>query len=172
MEAASDPRLDLYRSSDSLTMPVLGGATSPLPIVTPFEIMFVKAEAQLAGGDATAARATLEAAIESNMAWLGVDAADIATYVAALSATTDLELIMNEKYVAMFSTGESWTDWRRTGFPAISAPAGANLSDIPRRMPYPEGEYLYNGDNVPFPITSTPEVKFGVDPSHRLWWDM
>ena len=79
--------------------------------------MFVKAEAQLAGGDAISARATLEAAIESNMTWLGVDAADIATYVGALSTTTDLELIMNEKYVAMFSTGESWTDWRRTGFP-------------------------------------------------------
>jgi len=172
MEASSDPRLTLYRSADSLTMPVLGGATSPLPIVTPFEIMFVKAEAQLAGGDATSARATLEAAIESNMTWLGVDAADIATYVGALSTTTDLELIMNEKYVAMFSTGESWTDWRRTGFPALSAPDGANLSGMPRRMPYPEGEYLYNADNVPFPITSSPDVKFGVDASQRLWWDM
>jgi hypothetical protein len=172
MEASSDPRLTLYRSADSLTMPVLGGATSPLPIVTPFEIMFVKAEAQLAGGDATSARATLEAAIESNMTWLGVDAADIATYVGALSTTTDLELIMNEKYVAMFSTGESWTDWRRTGFPALSAPDGANLSGMPRRMPYPEGEYLYNAENVPFPITSTPDVKFGVDASTRLWWDM
>ena len=172
MEASSDPRLTLYRSADSLTMPVLGGATSPLPIVTPFEIMFVKAEAQLAGGDATSARATLEAAIESNMTWLGVDAADIATYVGALSTTTDLELIMNEKYVAMFSTGESWTDWRRTGFPALSAPDGANLSGMPRRMPYPEGEYLYNADNVPFPITSSPDVKFGVDASTRLWWDM
>ena len=150
----------------------MGGATSPLPIVTPFEIMFVKAEAQLAGGDATSARATLEAAIESNMTWLGVDAADIATYVGALSTTTDLELIMNEKYVAMFSTGESWTDWRRTGFPALSAPDGANLSGMPRRMPYPEGEYLYNADTVPFPITSSPDVKFGVDASTRLWWDM
>lgn len=172
MEASSDPRIDLYRSSDSLTMPVLGGATSPLPIVTPFEIMFVKAEAQLAGGDATAARTTLEAAIESNMTWLGVDAADIATYVAGLSATTDLELIMNEKYVAMFSTGESWTDWRRTGFPALSAPADANLSGMPRRMPYPEGEYLYNSANVPMPLTSTPDEKFGVASTYRLWWDM
>ena len=128
MEASSDPRINLYRSADSLTMPAYGDATSALPIVTPFEIMFVKAEAQLAGS-ASDARATLEAAIESHMTWLGVDAGDIATYVAALPATTDLELIMNEKYVAMFSSSESWTDWRRTGFPTLSAPADANLRE-------------------------------------------
>ena len=171
MEASSDPRINLYRSADSLTMPAYGDATSALPIVTPFEIMFVKAEAQLAGS-ASDARATLEAAIESHMAWLGVDAGDIATYVAALPATTDLELIMNEKYVAMFSSSESWTDWRRTGFPTLSAPADANLSGLPRRMPYPEGEYLYNADNVPMPLTSSPDDKFGVTTTYRLWWDM
>lgn len=171
MEASSDPRINLYRSTDSLTMPAYGDATSALPIVTPFEIMFVKAEAQLAGS-ASDARATLEAAIESHMTWLGVDAGDIATYVAALPATTDLELIMNEKYVAMFSSSESWTDWRRTGFPTLSAPADANLSGLPRRMPYPEGEYLYNADNVPMPLTSTPDDKFGVTTTYRLWWDM
>ena len=171
MEASSDPRINLYRSADSLTMPAYGDATSALPIVTPFEIMFVKAEAQLAGS-ASDARATLEAAIESHMTWLGVDAGDIATYVAALPATTDLELIMNEKYVAMFSSSESWTDWRRTGFPTLSAPADANLSGMPRRMPYPEGEYLYNADNVPMPLTSSPDDKFGVTSTYRLWWDM
>ena len=172
MEASSDPRINFYRSADSLTLPSYGAATSDLPLVTPFELYFIKAEAEMNSGDATAARASLEDAIESHMTWLGVDAASTTAYIDSLSSTTDLELIMNEKYVAMFTSTESWTDWRRTGFPAISAPAGANISDIPRRMPYPEGEYLYNGDNVPFPITSTPEVKFGVDPSHRLWWDM
>ena len=171
MEASSDPRINLYRSADSLTMPAYGDATSALPIVTPFEIMFVKAEAQLAGS-ASDARATLEAAIESHMTWLGVDAGDIQAYVAALPATTDLELIMNEKYVAMFSSSESWTDWRRTGFPTLSAPADANLSGMPRRMPYPEGEYLYNNDNVPMPLDATPDDKFGVTSTYRLWWDM
>lgn len=171
MTASSDPRIDYYRSADSLELPAYGSATSALPIVTPFELYFIKAEAQMVGGDATSARASLEDAIESHMTWLGVDAADIATYVAALPATTDLELIMNEKYVAMFTSTESWTDWRRTGYPSISAPADANLSDIPRRMPYPEGEYLYNADNVPMPITATPDDKFGVTTTYRLWWD-
>ena len=171
MTASSDPRIDYYRSADSLELPAYGSATSALPIVTPFELYFIKAEAQMVANDAAGARASLEDAIESHMTWLGVDATDIATYVAALPATTDLELIMNEKYVAMFTSTESWTDWRRTGYPSISAPAGANLSDIPRRMPYPEGEYLYNADNVPMPLTADPDDKFGVTTTYRLWWD-
>lgn len=171
MTASSDPRIDFYRSADSLELPAYGSATSALPIVTPFELYFIKAEAQMVGGDATGARESLEDAIESHMTWLGVDATDMATYVAALPATTDLELIMNEKYVAMFTSTESWTDWRRTGYPSISAPAGANLSDIPRRMPYPEGEYLYNADNVPMPLSADPDDKFGVTTTYRLWWD-
>jgi len=125
----------------------------------------------LASGDASGARASLEAAIQSNMDYLGVDAAASAAYIAALSATTDLELIMNEKYVAMYTHVEAWTDWRRTGFPAISAPADANLSAIPRRMPYPEGEYLYNSANVPMPLSATPDEKFGASSTYRLWWD-
>jgi hypothetical protein len=105
------------------------------------------------------------------MDYLGVDAAASAAYIAALSATTDLELIMNEKYVAMYTHVEAWTDWRRTGFPSIPAPADANLSAIPRRMPYPEGEYLYNSANVPMPLSATPDEKFGASSTFRLWWD-
>ena len=172
MEASSDPRISFYRSADSLTLPSYGAATSDLPLVTPFELYFIKAEAEMNSGDATSARASLEDAIESHMTWLGVDAASTTAYIDSLSATTDLELIMNEKYVAMFTSTESWTDWRRTGFPTLTAPADANLSDIPRRMPYPEGEYLYNSANVPMPLTSTPDEKFGVTSTYRLWWDM
>ena len=172
MEASNDPRISFYRSADSLTLPSYGAATSDLPLVTPFELYFIKAEAEMNSGDATSARASLEDAIESHMTWLGVDAASTTAYIDSLSATTDLELIMNEKYVAMFTSTESWTDWRRTGFPTLTAPADANLSDIPRRMPYPEGEYLYNSANVPMPLTSTPDEKFGVASTYRLWWDM
>ena len=173
MDSASDPRIPLYRSADSLFMPFYGSATSVLPIVTPFEVLFIKAEAQVAT-DANAARTTLEAAIRSHMGWMSIDTAAISAYIAALPATTDEELIMNEKYVAMFTSSESWTDWRRTGYPNISAPDGANLAGIPRRMPYPEGEYLYNSENVPMPLTSTPDEKFGTDAAgtYRLWWDM
>ncbi len=171
MRAKNDPRLTVYRSSDSAYLPFYGAATAKLPIITNHEVLFIKAEALQRAGQTADARSALEDAILSNMTYLGVSATDAASYVAALPATTNLELIMNEKYVAMFTHVEAWTDWRRTGYPAISAPSGANLSDVPRRMPYPQSEYLYNSANVPMPLTSTPDEKFGVEPTYRVWWD-
>jgi hypothetical protein len=51
----------------------------------------------------------------------------------------------------MFSQGaESWTDWRRTGIPAITPSMGNILNDqIPVRFPYPESEFSFNAGNVP-----------------------
>tara|TARA_Y100000385_G_C13078214_1_gene632516 strand:+ start:541 stop:1881 length:1341 start_codon:yes stop_codon:yes gene_type:complete len=171
MTASSDPRIPFYRSADSMHLPSYGSATSELLLMTAFEVLFIKAEAQMSNGDASGARTSLEAAIDGHMTWLGVHDTLITAYVAALPANTDEELIMNEKYVAMFTSAEAWTDWRRTGFPNISAPSGANVSDIPRRMPYPEAEYLYNAANVPMPMDASLEEKFGVDATYRLWWD-
>jgi hypothetical protein len=171
MRASNDPRVSAYRSADSAYMPFYGAATAKLPIITDYELMFIKAEAQYRAGLTTDARSSLEAAVAANMAYVGVSATDAAAYVAAMPSSTTLELIMNEKYVAMYTHVESWTDWRRTGFPALSAPSGANLSEVPRRMPYPEGEYLYNANNVPMPIGATPAEKFGVAETYRLWWD-
>jgi hypothetical protein len=171
MRASNDPRVSAYRSADSAYMPFYGAATAKLPIITDYELMFIKAEAQYRAGLTTDARSSLEAAVAANMAYVGVSATDAAAYVAAMPSSTTLELIMNEKYVAMYTHVESWTEWRRTGFPALSAPSGANLSEVPRRMPYPEGEYLYNANNVPMPIGATPAEKFGVAETYRLWWD-
>lgn len=162
----SDPRVPFYRSesgTDSLlAIPYWGAVNAPLPIMTYFELKFIEAEATFYnGGDA---RPALEAAIASNMDQLGVAGADRDAYIAALPATTDLELIMTEKYVAMFTQYETWTDWRRTGFPAIDVFPDANLNEIPRRLPYAESERLYN-DNF---INLTLPANF----VQRLWWDV
>jgi len=62
---------------------------------------------------------------------------------------SDLQKIMIQKYIAMFSSIESWTDYRRTGIPQLvpnvngdhnQNPGGA----IPRRFNYPQTERLYN----------------------------
>lgn len=172
MANMSDPRIDLYKdASDSTLMVFWGGsATSPQPWMTNFELLFIRAEAeQRSGVDPTA---TLVAAISENMDFVGVAAADRDAYVAGI-AGADLQKVMEEKYVAMFSQSESWTDWRRTGFPALSVYPDANLGEIPRRLPYPQDEYLYNASNVPMPLTSTPDEKFGTDAArtYALWWD-
>ena len=132
---------------------------------------YILAEAQLASGDASAARASLEAAIQSNMDHVGVDAAASAAYIAALPATTDLELIMNEKYVAMYTHVEAWTDWRRTGYPRFLLLQMRICRPSHVVCPILRGEYLYNAANVPMPLSATPDEKFGASSTYRLWWD-
>lgn len=171
MRESNDPRVAVYRSADSAYLPFYGSATASLPIIMDFELLFIKAEAKFALGEVADARTALEAAIAANMAYVGVSSTDAQAYAAGLPAATTEDLIMTEKYFAMFTHVEAWTDWRRTDIPALSAPVGASLTEVPRRMPYPESEYLYNSSNVPMPLTSTPAEKFGVDPTYRLWWD-
>ncbi len=79
----------------------------------------------------------------------GVSPADIATYLGQASVdpgTITLELIMNQKYIALFLEHETFTDWRRTGFPTLTPNNG---SVVPRRFPIPQSERNLNGANVP-----------------------
>jgi hypothetical protein len=162
MEGKSDPRTSFYRSSDSINIPVYGSQTSPLNFMTYAELKFIEAEAQQRQGSGSVG-ATLAAAVQANMEAVGVSSSDITTYVATLPGSPSLEDVMTEKYVAMFTHVEAWTDWRRTNFPAISVFPGAQLSEIPRRLPYPEVERLYNNNFINFQ---------GNDAFlTRHWWD-
>jgi len=77
-------------------------------------------------------------------------------------ATISLQKIIEHKYLSSFLQIETWTDWRRTGFPVLQRATGAVTDEIPRRLPYPNDERIYNGDNYPAGITITT----------RLWWDV
>ncbi|MCV6631367.1 MAG: SusD/RagB family nutrient-binding outer membrane lipoprotein [Flavobacteriaceae bacterium] len=121
---------------------------SPSPLISFWEVKFLEAEAlALTGGDATDA---LKKAIEANMEYLGISSGDIDTYKATIT-TADIETIIIEKYKAMYGSNpiQAWNDYRRTGYPAITANAqGANGSNpsgvVPRRFLYPDSERLSN----------------------------
>ena len=51
MDSTADPRVAFYRSSDLWSIPSLGAATAHLPVLTAFELQFIKAEAQFRSGD-------------------------------------------------------------------------------------------------------------------------
>ena len=72
---------------------------------------------------------------------------------------------MTQKYIAMYNQSESWTDWRRTAFPKLTAVTG---TEIPRRWLYPQSERLYNGANLAATgyIVSNPNWIFS-----KMWWD-
>ena len=165
-----DPRKSLYMASDGTNDIYYTGPdglfwssyTSPLPLISYTEQLFLEAEAQLRNGDAGSAETTLADAVVANMEQLGIAEADYAAYVAdrgsfgGLSTDAErLERIIEEKYVALYAQGmvEIWTDYRRTGYPALTPnPNGVNGVNpsgvIPRRWIYPNDEKFSNTENV------------------------
>lgn len=133
---------DLYWTQDNAAVPMISFA----------ELKFIEAEALLAtGADATAA---LEEAIGANMAQLGLSGDEVTAYIAANNDAT-LENIMTQAYIAYYGQAfnSSWTNWRRTGVPSLTASPDASLSfspsgTIPVRYLYVESETQTNSDNV------------------------
>ncbi|MEY4144609.1 MAG: hypothetical protein RLZZ335_461 [Bacteroidota bacterium] len=161
MEGKNDPRISLYRSADSSEMPAYGSETSPLNLMTYAELKFIEAEVRQR--QSSGAGAALRDAVDANMSSLGVSSGAATTYLNGLSANPTLEQVMNEKYVAMFTHVEAWTDWRRTNFPALTVYPGAQFTEIPRRLPYPQNERLYNKNFI--------DLQGADGFLQRLWWD-
>lgn len=61
-----------------------------------------------------------------------------------------LELLMSQKWVALWMTPEFWFDWRRTGLPDLSVNIveGSNGNKIPVRLVYGTKEYVVNESNT------------------------
>jgi hypothetical protein len=135
-------------------------------LITYAEDAFIEAEANVRLNNMAAARTAFINAVTASLQQYGVSATAITAYLAQASVVPatgiTLERIMEQKYIHLFTNPESWTDWRRTGFPALTAIAGAN---IPRRLPLPINERLYNLPNYPTGGNTTAWM-FG-----RMWWD-
>lgn len=163
---AGDPRAGVYFLDDGNLLRFADDALfwgrneSPLPLISYTEVKFIESEALLMTGNVTGAEEALAEAILSNMHQVGLDSASasVTGYVglnAVLSSIAgtqnQLDKLIEEKYKALFVQGmvESWSDYRRTGFPSfIVAEPGANLTIVPRRLPYPQSERLTNEANV------------------------
>lgn len=92
-----------------------------------------------------------------------------------IDATTagNLKVIAEEKWVSLFlNPFDSYSEWRRTKIPALSAPSGTfNGGVIPARYKYPDDEVKFNTTNYNAGIISglTP----GVDSNKsKVWWDL
>ena len=170
MITANDPRYGVYIDTADVYWgtgyigPYFGADNSPIFFFTYAEQKFIEAEAYQRLGDTTNAQLALTDAVHASMAQYGVAAADDSTYIANnvdyANSTNRLGLIMNEKYVAQFPQIESWNDWRRTGYPALTVNPGV-LPQIPRRYIYPTQER----ENNPH----CPQGSTLLNPP--LWWD-
>lgn len=144
--------------------------TAPVCLMTYSELLFILAEATLAGtytGGLTADE-YLEMAITASFGQYDLEMST--GYMAG--KTADKATILTEKWKALFGQGiEAWTEYRRTGFPILpgSSPQAIfeNNGRVPTRLRYPESEYSLNGANV----AAGAALNGGADDKLTpLWW--
>lgn len=136
------------------TPPFTYSGAAPQRILTFAEYNFIRAEAALMGAPGSA-QAFFQAGITAAMQEVGVSAGQIADYLAANgtltgSTSNQLRQIIEEKYVASFGVPvEPWSDYRRTGYPALNIPTNAinGVTAVPRTLFYAQSEIDLNPNN-------------------------
>ncbi|MCX6275728.1 MAG: SusD/RagB family nutrient-binding outer membrane lipoprotein [Bacteroidetes bacterium] len=172
MISKNDPRYGVFIDTADVYWgtgyigPYFAAPDAPIALFSYAEQKFIEAEAKLRTGDDAGAQTALGEAISASMDKAGVATADDAAYQLANVSWTGtfdnkLATIMYEKYIALFTQPEAWTDWRRTGYPVLTPNPSGVISGIPRRFIYPNSERLYN--------SNCPQSSNLLTP--RLWWD-
>jgi hypothetical protein len=180
LKSISDPRLPFYalqnqdgeylgsakNESNTNTSdwgPYAGTAgETDLPLVTYFEAKFIEAEANLRLGNTDEAATTYNDAVKASVLKVtgAPDPAFEALYADEDGASITLEKIMTQKYIAMFTQPEAWTDWRRTNLPALEPNPDGEVDGVPRRFPTCRSERNYNINAIVVSNILTP-----------VWWD-
>lgn len=139
---------------------------APVRMLTYAEYNFIRAEAALYGAPGDA-QTFFQEGIRASMSTARVSTAATDAYILAngsLTGTTEekLKRIITEKYIANYGVVmEPWTDWRRTGYPAINKVSNAVIADIPRSLLYPQSEIDLN--------PNAPKQKGSM--TERVFWD-
>jgi hypothetical protein len=141
---------------------------SPLSWMTFAELKFIEAEAYAWKSNYTKASDALKVAVKANMSKIGVPIDSINNFVLRLGDLPNnfeaaQKIIIEQKYIANFLSLENWNDYRRTGYPRVSASDIDNPTheNIPLRFMYSSDVRLNNSENMPV-------VDWLKD---RLWWD-
>jgi len=118
-------------------------------MITYREMQFIIAEADVRAnaGMTQAGYDAMLNGIKASFVRLGLGDTEYDAYIAngsvpALGSVT-LEDVMTQKYIAMFVQPEVYSDWRRTGIPALTPVSG---SAVPVRWHYSSDEYLFNSN--------------------------
>jgi hypothetical protein len=146
----------------------LGSANSSpqsgIQLMTYAELNFINSEIALLGGDASGAATSYNTGVAESVTAITGSAPSgswAATYANETGGSISLSKIMTQKYIALFLNPEAFSDWRRTGFPALSLNPGAVTTTVPRRLLYPETELERNAAHCPSLVRVTDQV----------WWD-
>jgi hypothetical protein len=178
LKGLSDPRLPFYADSTGSVMQgaPMNNPSAPaanvgpyvtanahLPIVSFAEAKFMEAECWLRAGNPASAALAHNDGVKASM--IDVTGAPNPAYETAnaseTAATINLNKVMTQKYLALFTQCESWTDWRRTAIPNLLPNPIGVVSGIPRILPTSRDERLYNphATNIANLLT-------------HVWWDL
>lgn len=142
--------------------------TAPGYFLSYTQLQFLMAEAAqrglIAGDAAMYYNNAVTASFEAN--GVGADAAD---YLAQATVAYDgsLQRIGEQEWVALFCQGvEAWTEWRRTGFPALTPAIEGVINQIPSRYTYPSIEQSVNKANYAAAVAQQGEDKLTT----KVWW--
>ena len=148
--------------------------TTPSILMAYSEVLFDEAEAAARGWAPGDPASLYNAAIQASMQYNGIPDNVTAAYVAsprvAYSASTGLQQIALQRWIALFSEGtEAYSEWRRTGVPDLQpGPAAITTPHIvARRLTYPVSEQSFNNAALQAAITA----QGGALLSSRVWWD-
>lgn len=182
LKGMSDPRLPFFAATapngsytgtpkdnvDSIATSSIGSylnsLSSVIPLVGYVEMKFIEAEANFRAGNTGPAADAFNDAVKASVLEVtgAADPAYEATYASETGGSITLEKIMTQKYIAMFGQIESYTDFRRTGFPSgVTYNTNSNLTQIPVRFILPQNERLYN--------SNAPKSPPGL--TEPVWWD-
>lgn len=175
----NDPRRTFYYKKKfgeaTLNGLYFTSSSSPVLLMTYHELKFIETEARLRLNPADPqAQVAFRDAVNASITKITAGTATLQTITSYLDANAvltgnfnnDLKTVITQKYIALFASTESWTDYRRTGFPELTPNQGGDHNQnpggaIPRRLPYPQTERLYN-KNFPAVLPNLQD---------RFWWD-
>lgn len=151
-------------------------ATLPGVILSYAQTELMLAEAINEGyitGDAAAMTAHYNKGIIANFEFNGIGAAaagyiaNPAVEVLSKGAVSRVK-IAEQTWLSLYGQGfEAWTEWRRTGYPALSPVVDAAETAVPSRLYYPSTEIGLNKANY---TAATALLTGGDKLTSRLWW--
>lgn len=149
--------------------------SSPLVAIGASDVLLAIAEAAQRGWITATVATVYQSAIAENWAEWGVTG-NLSTYmnnpaVALTGTAPDLQKIQLQQYLSFYPDGlQAWSNWRRTGVPALTPTPNAigSSKQIPRRFTYGPNEYNLNSTSVKEAVA---RLTGGDTPDARVWWD-
>src|SRR5690606_25390762 len=156
--------------------PLLKERIYEIIVMNAAEVYFLRAEAAFADITGENENELYRMGIQASMEQYNVAQAEISEFLnqdaGTLSGSEEeqFEQIINQKYIStFFQHYQGWAEFRRTGYPEvwIGSDPGVTGGQIPRRLTYPNDEYLKNEENV----REAADRIGGDELMTRVWWD-